>query len=57
MWFCNAVVRWQHPSPELNEMFAHILRAFKEMAGPQWENQLLTYGQFIAERLRLRYRL
>jgi len=24
MWFCNAVVRWQHPSPELNEMFAHV---------------------------------
>lgn len=24
MWFCHAVVRWQNPSAELNEMFAKV---------------------------------
>jgi transportin-1 len=72
MWFCNAVVRWQNPSPVLNEMFAkvyichelvegglkhftQILQAFSQMAGPQWENQMLSYGPTIADRLRARY--
>ncbi|KAG8829917.1 hypothetical protein FRC17_005777 [Serendipita sp. 399] len=56
MWFCHAVVRWQNPSAELNEMFANILQVFRQQIfGAQWENQLLTYGPTIAERLRARY--
>ncbi|KIM30478.1 hypothetical protein M408DRAFT_328061 [Serendipita vermifera MAFF 305830] len=55
MWFCHAVVRWQNPSAELNDMFSKILQAFRQMAGPQWENQMLSFGPTIAERLRTRY--
>ena len=72
MWFCHAVVRWQNPSAELNDMFSkvqipqilhfnidnqpeQILHAFSQMAGAQWENQMLSFGPSIAERLRARY--
>ncbi|CAG8640503.1 13232_t:CDS:10, partial [Acaulospora colombiana] len=49
------VVRWQNPSAELNDMFTKILQAFRQMAGAQWENQMLSFGPTIAERLRARY--
>lgn len=32
MWFCNAVVRWQNPSAELNEMFAKVRISDKGMS-------------------------
>jgi hypothetical protein len=35
--------------------FKQILQAFRQMAGPQWENQMLSFGPTIAERLRARY--
>jgi transportin-1 len=24
LWFCNAVCKWQRPSPELNDMFQKV---------------------------------
>lgn len=26
LWFCNAVCKWQRPSPELNDMFHKVSR-------------------------------
>ncbi|CAB4483237.1 unnamed protein product [Rhizophagus irregularis] len=37
LYFCDAVVQWQHPPPELNEIFRKILTGFKQMMGPNWE--------------------
>ncbi|EJD41686.1 ARM repeat-containing protein [Auricularia subglabra TFB-10046 SS5] len=55
IWFCNAVVRWNTPSPELNEMFASIFRGFKDMDPAGWASQMNQFPQVIQERLRERY--
>jgi len=55
LWFCNAVVRWNTPSQELNEMFGAILQGLKEMSGPAWAAQVGQFPVSIQERLRERY--
>ncbi|KZV89097.1 ARM repeat-containing protein [Exidia glandulosa HHB12029] len=55
LWFCNAVVRWNTPSPELNEMFGSIFRGLKEMSGAGWDAQVSQFPAAIQERLRERY--
>ncbi|KAG8926580.1 hypothetical protein FRC01_008665 [Tulasnella sp. 417] len=55
VWFCNAVVKWKTPSPELRDMFTKILHGFKEMAGPQWSQQIATYPPPLQEALRSQY--
>ncbi|KAG9028013.1 hypothetical protein FS837_004015 [Tulasnella sp. UAMH 9824] len=55
VWFCNAVVKWKTPSPELRDMFTKILHGFKEMAGPQWNQQISTYPPPLQEALRAQY--
>lgn len=55
VWFCNAVVKWKSPSPELRDMFTKILHGFKEMSGPQWSQQISTYPPPLQEALRTLY--
>lgn len=57
VYFCNAVVRWTTPSQQLNEMFAKILRGFREMSGAQWDVQKAQFPPVIAQRLSDRYGL
>jgi transportin-1 len=57
LWFCNAVVKWQTPSQELNELFRRILTGFKQLLGAQWDSQMAGMPPQIQERLRQRYQL
>ncbi|WFD34898.1 hypothetical protein MCUN1_001743 [Malassezia cuniculi] len=54
-YFCNAVVRWNKPSAQLNEMFRSILVAFRDMSGSQWEATKAQFPPVIRERLEERY--
>lgn len=54
-FFCNAVVRWNKPSMQLNEMFRSILTAFRDMSGSQWDATKAQFPPVIRERLEERY--
>jgi transportin-1 len=51
--FCNAVVKWQTPSAELDGMFRQILQGFRSSLGDQWARIELPDG--IKSRLAERY--
>lgn len=55
--FLNAVARWTRPSPQLNEMFRTILHAFRQQAGPSWDQQLGHLPAPIVTRLKERYQI
>ncbi|CAG8571826.1 5868_t:CDS:10, partial [Racocetra persica] len=51
LYFCDAVVQWQQPPDELNEIFR------KQMMGPNWEAYTNHFPQHIRQRLHERYGL
>ncbi|PCH36569.1 ARM repeat-containing protein [Wolfiporia cocos MD-104 SS10] len=55
LWFCNAVVRWNNPSPELNAMFQTLLTGLKQHDAAGWTAQVSTFPPAIQERLAARY--
>ncbi|KZT69634.1 ARM repeat-containing protein [Daedalea quercina L-15889] len=55
LWFCNAIVRWNHPSAELNSMFQQLLTGFKQHDPQGWVAQVATFPPAIQERLAQRY--
>ncbi|KAJ7817296.1 armadillo-type protein [Mycena olivaceomarginata] len=55
LWFCNSIVRWNQPSPELNEMFQTLLQGFKQHDPAAWQAQVALFPQPIQERLATRY--
>ncbi|KAF9012676.1 transportin-PC [Cyathus striatus] len=55
LWFCNSIVRWTHPSPELNSMFQTLLSGFKAHDEAGWALQVASFPPAIAERLKARY--
>ncbi|KAJ3225232.1 hypothetical protein HK099_007150 [Clydaea vesicula] len=55
VYFCDAVVRWNKPSQDLNNFFAKILHGFKQLAGEQWEQILSGYPNYIQQKLKERY--
>ncbi|KAF8652279.1 hypothetical protein AX16_004468 [Volvariella volvacea WC 439] len=55
LWFCNAIVRWNHPSPELNNMFQTLLHGFKQHDPQAWAAQVASFPPVIQERLAARY--
>ncbi|KAJ7658544.1 armadillo-type protein [Mycena rosella] len=55
LWFCNSIVRWNQPSPELNEMFQTLLQGFKQHDPAAWAAQIALFPQPIQERLATRY--
>jgi transportin-1 len=57
LYFCDAVVQWQQPPPELNEIFRKILTGFKQMMGPNWEAYTSNFPPHIRQRLLERYAL
>ncbi|PFH50468.1 hypothetical protein AMATHDRAFT_3953 [Amanita thiersii Skay4041] len=57
LWFCNSIVRWNHPSPELNNMFQVLLQGFKQHDEGGWAAQVSLFPPAIRERLAERYRV
>ena len=55
IWFCNAVVKWQHPSSQLDNMFRQILQGFKSGFGDRWDATTANFPPVIRERLKERY--
>jgi transportin-1 len=55
LWFCNAIVRWNTPSAELNNMFHHLLVGFKTQDPAMWATQVASFPPVIQERLATRY--
>ncbi|KAI0827995.1 ARM repeat-containing protein [Trametes gibbosa] len=55
LWFCNAIVRWNQPSAELNNMFQQLLSGFKQHDAVGWAAQVSTFPPVIQERLATRY--
>ncbi|TFK26328.1 transportin-PC [Coprinopsis marcescibilis] len=55
IWFCNSIVRWSHPSPELNNMFQTLLQGFKNHDAQGWAAQVALFPPAIQERLAQRY--
>ncbi|KAM6504151.1 Armadillo-type fold [Amanita muscaria] len=49
LWFCNLIVRWNHPSPELNEMFRALLQGFKQHDPTGWAAQIAAFPPVIQE--------
>jgi len=55
LWFCNSIVRWSQPSPELNNMFSALLQGFKQHDEAGWAAQVASFPPVIRERLAVRY--
>jgi transportin-1 len=55
LWFCNAIVRWNNPSAELNAMFQQLLTGFKQHDPAGWAAQVASFPPVIQERLTTRY--
>ncbi|GJE91353.1 ARM repeat-containing protein [Phanerochaete sordida] len=55
LWFCNAIVKWNNPSAELNAMFQQLLSGFKQHDAQGWAAQVSTFPPIIQEKLRMRY--
>ncbi|ESK97236.1 importin beta-2 subunit [Moniliophthora roreri MCA 2997] len=55
LWFCNSIVRWNQPSPELNNMFSTLLHGFKQHDEAGWAAQVSSFPPVIQERLAARY--
>jgi transportin-1 len=55
LWFCNAIVKWSNPSPELNAMFQQLLTGFKQHDTAGWTAAVGSFPPVIQEKLRARY--
>lgn len=55
LWFCNSIVRWNHPSSELNNMFGQLLQGFRNHDAAGWAAQVASFPPTIQERLNQRY--
>ena len=55
LWFCNAIVKWNQPSQELNAMFHQLLQGFKQHDAAGWGAQVASFPPVIQEKLRQRY--
>ena len=55
LWFCNAIVRWTQPSPELHEMFAGILHGFKQQDATGWAKETAAFPPVILQQLQQKY--
>lgn len=55
LWFCNAIVKWNQPSQELNTMFQQLLSGFKQHDEAGWAAQVASFPPVIQEKLRVRY--
>jgi transportin-1 len=55
LWFCNAIVRWNQPSPELNNMFQTLLQGFRQSNETEWAAQVANFPPVIQQRLATRY--
>ncbi|KAN0081336.1 Armadillo-type fold [Tylopilus felleus] len=55
LWFCNAIVRWNNPSPELNAMFQQLLTGFRNHDIAGWQAQVTSFPPAIQDRLATRY--
>ncbi|KAF9563008.1 transportin-PC [Agrocybe pediades] len=55
LWFCNSIIRWNSPSPELNNMFQTLLQGFKQHDEAGWAAQVAAFPPVIQERLAQRY--
>ncbi|KAH9485663.1 Transportin-1 [Psilocybe cubensis] len=55
LWFCNSIIRWNQPSPELNNMFQTLLQGFKQHDEAGWAAQVSSFPPVIQERLAARY--
>ena len=55
LWFCNSIVRWNSPSPELDNMFRTLLHGFKQHDEAGWAAQIASFPAMIQERLATRY--
>lgn len=55
LWFCNAIVKWNNPSQELNQMFQQLLNGFKQHDAAGWAAQVSSFPPVIQEKLRVRY--
>lgn len=55
-WFCNAVIKWQSPSSELDDMFRKILGGFKQMMGDaKWQQMTSGWPPILLTRLAEKY--
>ncbi|KAJ3077701.1 hypothetical protein HK102_005027, partial [Quaeritorhiza haematococci] len=54
VYFCDAVLRWERTSPELNEYFRKLLTGYKGMMGEQWGPYVATFPERIREGLQQR---
>lgn len=55
LWFCNSIIRWNQPSPELNSMFTTLLQGFKQHDEAGWAAQMASFPPVIRDRLAARY--
>ncbi|KAG6853517.1 hypothetical protein C0991_003647 [Blastosporella zonata] len=55
LWFCNSIVRWNTPSPELFNMFQTLLQGFQQHDPAVWAAQTASFPPAIQERLATRY--
>ncbi|KAG5717533.1 Importin subunit beta-2 [Termitomyces sp. T112] len=55
LWFCNSVVRWNTPSPELFSMFQTLLQGFQQHDPTAWAAQTASFPPAIQERLASRF--
>ncbi|KAG6816592.1 hypothetical protein H0H87_004818 [Tephrocybe sp. NHM501043] len=55
LWFCNSIVRWNTPSPELFNMFQTLLQGFQQHDPAAWAAQTASFPPAIQERLAARY--
>ncbi|PSR72701.1 hypothetical protein PHLCEN_2v11396 [Hermanssonia centrifuga] len=55
LWFCNAIVKWNQPSAELNAMFQQLLQGFKQHDAAGWAAQVSTFPPAIQDKLAVRY--
>ncbi|KAG6885043.1 hypothetical protein C0993_006370 [Termitomyces sp. T159_Od127] len=55
LWFCNSIVRWNTPSPELLNMFQTLLQGFQQHDPAAWAAQTASFPPAIQERLASRF--
>ncbi|RKP06775.1 Transportin-PC [Thamnocephalis sphaerospora] len=53
--FCEAILQWQAPSAELNDLFGKILHAYKGMLAAEWDSSMACFPQQMRMALHERY--
>ena len=57
VYFVDALVQWNRPSPELNDVFAKVLAMFKQGMGDQWDPVVASFPMNVKQRLKEKYGL